>query len=98
MVQIISEQYLEKTIARLKDVRAELKAERDSIYGRARANLAPHDNPGGCKVTKTSGAVDYFVNLDDGDGVPAAAAIEFGWTTKNGKPVEGLHILGRAAS
>lgn len=82
------------TVAHLKGVRAELKVERDVIYGKARALFAEHDHPGGARIGKSSGNVDAYVNLDDAGG--AAGAIEFGHTTSSGKPVEGLHVLRRA--
>lgn len=85
---------IEKALASQPEVRAELKAQRDVIYAKARALFAQHDHPRGARITKASGRVDYYVCLDDEGG--AAAAIEYGHTTKDGKAVEGLHVLRRA--
>lgn len=82
-------------------VRDELREVRDRVYDGAGAVLAGHRDDGKVKLTKTSGRVDQYVNLVDGDtgkGEPAAAAIEFGHTTPNGTAVEGIHALRRGLS
>ena len=88
--------YTEQIVAKVAGVRAELRTHRDRIKVRAKAGLDEHRDGAKrkAKITSSSGTVDYFVNLDDPDG--GAAGIEFGWTRKDGKPVEGLHVLRRA--
>lgn len=64
----------------------------------AKGFLAEHDHPGGVSIKKSKGKLDRYVVMEDDDsgrGEPAAAAIEYGHTTSEGRPVEGLHILGR---
>lgn len=80
-------------LARQPKVHAEVVAVADAIGVTARALFAPHDNPGGHHIEVDEGRVDAFVSLV-GD-VPWA--VEYGHTQKNGEPVKGLHILGRAA-
>ena len=90
---------LDEIIAGHRGVRGVLREIRDDGAARAKALLAPHDQTGGSKITKSRGKIDFFWSLedaDDGPGEPAAYAIEFGYST-DGAPVQGLHIIGRSA-
>jgi hypothetical protein len=58
---------------------------------RAEAILSGHHRTGAAHITVTHGVTDSFVNLVDPGG--AAAAIEFGHTTKQGRGVEGIHAI-----
>lgn len=74
----------------------------------AAAALAMHHLKGNAHINVTGSPptkLDSFVELRDADpgglgrggknmGDRSAMSIEFGWTTKNGKEVPGLHILG----
>lgn len=66
------------------------------VLRRARAILAEHttDDDGEHHevVLRLGAQTDAFVDLVG----PAPAAVEFGHVTKNGKTVDGLHILKRA--
>jgi hypothetical protein len=88
-----------KRLAHSAPIKKAVRAERDEIAARARANLAAHRDLGNARIETSNGDVDAYVELvDDNNG---AAAIEYGhWTVP--KPpfapvwVEGLHILGKA--
>lgn len=85
-------------VAYLPAVRPALDAAQARGVSAAKGLLAEHDHPGGAKITKSKGKLDRYVIMEDDDsgaGEPAAAAIEYGGTTSEGKPIEGLHILGR---
>lgn len=93
MVEI--DRYAVKIAAQLKGVRGELRTEAAKIADRAKGLLAPHDHPGGAKITTSRGGIDYFANLDDEDG--DAGAIEAGGVRPDGSYQPGLHIMRRAA-
>lgn len=76
----------------------------------ASANLSMHYRKGNAYI-EVEGApprkLDAYVYLRDSDpggegragrnkGDRSAMSIEFGWVTKKGKPVKGLHVLGHA--
>lgn len=105
---------IEKFIAILPDVQAELQRQAEVVAARAEANLAQvradpdYTGEGHSRITVTRGRVDRFVNLDDERGDQAAAAIEFGreaytYRTKDGRTVhvratEGKYVLTDAAN
>jgi hypothetical protein len=78
-----------------RQVRRKLKRVADGIARRASAKLAAHHHSGDAEITRTSGALDEFVNLEDKRrrGGPAAAAIEFGHVARNGRIVPGIYVL-----
>jgi len=82
-------------VARQKGVKLAVRAQRDRIANEAKALFAAHDNPGGHRITVSSGKTDGFVNLEG----PAPLSVELGhWqdTSEGPEFVEGLHVLGRA--
>ncbi len=78
-------------IAHLPGVIAEVAAKAAEGAGRAEAILSRHHRTGATHITVTHGRTDSFVNLVDPGG--AAAAIEFGHTTKSGRAVQGIHAI-----
>lgn len=78
-------------IAHLPGVVAAVAAEATAGAARARSILAGHHHTGAAHITVTHGTTDSFVNLVDPGG--AAAAIEFGHTTKGGRAVQGIHAI-----
>lgn len=90
---------IDSLVAHVPEVKAAVRSERDKIAEIAKGLFAPHDNPGGHKITTSNGTTDAFVNLDG----PAPLSVEFGHfarrcahDTEIPDFVEGLHILGRA--
>lgn len=84
---------VEQYLASLSGVHATVKARRDVIASKARANLAPHDRPRGHRIRTTTGRYDAYVWLEG----PAPGALEYGhFTPDGGRYVDGLHILGDA--
>ena len=62
-------------MARDKGIKEAVRAERDRIAAVAEGFFAPHDNPGGHKITTSNGTkTDAFVNLDG----PAPLAVDLG--------------------
>ena len=95
---MVSDRELHRRLAHSSAVRRVVRAERDRIKDAAETLFAPHDRPGGHKITTSNGIVDAYVSLEG----PAAAALEFGHFTvpdKKGEVrfVEGLHVMGKAA-
>jgi hypothetical protein len=86
-----------EVVAHLPGVRAELAATAEGGKARAEAILAGHHRTGQTEITVTAGdKLDYFVNLVDNSAKPAAAAIEYGHTTKGGRAVRGVHAISGA--
>lgn len=69
------------------------------VQARAEALFEPHNHPGRHEIVGESGITDYTVSIVG----PVPVVIEFGregFTRRDGVhvgPMEGLHILGRAA-
>jgi hypothetical protein len=86
-------------VAHMAGVKAAVHANGREIEARAQAFLASHHRTGEAHIEGDVQGTDYLVSLVD----PAALSIEFGragYTTKGGGhvgPMEGLHILRRAA-
>lgn len=86
-------------IAHLPGVRREVVAVGKEIQSRAETLFAAHDRPGGHRIVGEKGDTDYHVILEG----PVPVVIEFGregFTRADGRhigPMQGLHILGRAA-
>lgn len=92
-VKLLPTKAFNRTIAHLDGVIAAVAAEAAAGKARAESILAanghgpaPHSH-----ITVSHGSVDSFVNLVDPGG--AAAAIEFGHTTKSGHAVQGVHAI-----
>jgi hypothetical protein len=77
-------------VAHLPGVIGAVAAKAAEGAARAEAILASHHRTGATHITVTHGTVDSFVNLVDPGG--AAAAIEFGHTSKHGA-VQGIHAI-----
>lgn len=87
--------YTNKIVAGTAGVRGVLRDIRDQGAAKATALHAAHDKPGGTKITKSRGTIDFFWSMEDGDGgkgEPAALAIEIGDMDQ-----DGLHIISRSA-
>lgn len=86
-------------IAHMPGVKKAVRAKGREIQGRAEALFAAHNRPGGHEITGERRDTDYLVSLVG----PAPLSVEFGrgpFTRDDGVhvgPMEGLHILGRAA-
>jgi hypothetical protein len=80
-------------VAHLPGVKAAVGNVADGIEVRARANLAAHYHRGHSRIDRTRQDTDVLVSLVD----RAALSIEFGHTARNGRPVEGLYVITRAA-
>jgi hypothetical protein len=92
MVQMLySPRKLNDIVAHEAGVKAVLKTIADGIGSRASATLARHRKTGASQITRSRGALDEYVNLDDAGG--AAAAIEFGHVAPDGRFVPGIHAL-----
>ncbi|MGW3336207.1 DUF5403 family protein [Streptomyces sp. NPDC001009] len=103
---------LERLVATLPIVQAELDEKRFEVAARAEALLLQHRLEGDATIDVADGDVDKYVILDDEAGKEAALSIEFGRaagvqvrTDKNGKrylatvgAMDGLFILSRAAN
>ena len=96
---LVDDEVMNRRIARLPGVQAELKAHATIIAGIATALLAPHRKSGSHKVVVQRvrvtrfGRIDWFASLMG----PAAAAVEEGqWHNFTGEWVEGLHVLEEA--
>lgn len=97
-------------VSHLPGVRAEVQAKARSMASTAWLQLLFHRQTGAATIRVIAPPrtdLDAHVVLHDtdpgGEGKAgknkhkrSAMSIEFGWTTKNGKDVEGLHILGNA--
>lgn len=89
--------------AHMPGVKAATKAEGREVQARAKALFAPHDRPGRHRIGGRSEDTDYLVTLEG----PAPIVIEYGREGFDQKrpdgsvihvgPMQGLHILGRAA-
>jgi hypothetical protein len=86
---------LDKLIAHMPEVVAEVRAHADVVGARAEALFGPHDRPGGHYIEVTHDRTDSFVSLVG----PAPLSVEYGRSpNENGKGGStGLHILSRAA-
>ncbi|GAA5081544.1 MULTISPECIES: DUF5403 family protein [Nocardia] len=93
----MSQRQMNRLISHLPGVIKAVSDQAHTVADIARAKLAEHRHDGHSTVTVTHGEVDAFVNLDDSRGVKAAAAIEYGHVTKEGKHVPGLYVLTDAA-
>lgn len=86
-------------VAHLGGVKAAVRATADEGAARAKAILDAHRRTGAAQITVTRGTkgVDWFVNLDDSRGYPAAAAIEYGRSGGvHGPATQGVGALARA--
>lgn len=90
----VRNQPIEKFLARLPGVQAELQSQATSAATRARALLLKHRDEGVAKITVDRGRIDRYVVLED----RAALSIEYGRKpNENGRGgMEGLYILHRA--
>ena len=79
--------------AKLPGVRRVLSRTAKDGASRAEAILAAHRYQGHSRITVTRGGLDYFVNLDDTRGYPAAAAIEYGRKRGRGGATAGIFAL-----
>lgn len=70
-----------------------LKRTANELFANARRRHAQHASSGDSEIQLEHGKLDYFIILDDSRGQRAAAAIEFGHTTKGGTFVEGIHAI-----
>lgn len=86
---------LERRLAKTRGVRAAVGDVAKTVLSNARQNAAEHKDSGaytaGLKLER--GDIDAHVKAYD----PAAHLIEHGYTTENGRRVEGQKILTRAA-
>ena len=94
----MDDKILHKKLASLPGVKAAVRETADRIEARAKADFAPHDNPGGHTIRSRNAGPDRLVYLTG----PAPVALEYGHFTRarkgaNPSWVEGLHIMGRAA-
>lgn len=89
-------------VAHMPGVKASVFAEGRDIQARAEAIFASHNRPGGHEIDGTKQDTDYLVLLVG----PVPIVIEYGregYTTQRGGhtvevgPMQGLHILGKAA-
>lgn len=92
------EKGLDRRVAGMRGVQAELTEEAKQVEARAKAIRAQHYLTGRLKVERTRGVVDRFVSLED----PNVLSIEYGhWSGTRGSAnrtwVEGLHILAKAS-
>lgn len=90
------------TIAHLPGVKGAVYAEGKAIQGRAETLFAPHNRPSRHEIEGKKQDTDYLVSLVG----PVPIVVEFGregYTDERGGrtvqigPMQGLHILGRAA-
>lgn len=90
-------------IAHMPGVKGAVHAEGREIQSRADAAFAAHNRPGGHEIVGEKQDTDYLVSLVG----PVPIVIEFGrgsYTTERGGvpvevgPMQGLHILGKAAN
>ncbi|CAM4098660.1 DUF5403 domain-containing protein [Nocardia ninae] len=95
---VMSQARMNKLISNLPGVVKAVADTAGDVADRAKAKLAAHRHQGHAEVTVTHGDVDSFVNLVDTKGKQkAAAAIEFGHVSKDGKLTPGLYIITGAA-
>lgn len=86
-----------RKVARMREVKAEVRARAEILATRARGFLAGHRETGRAKIVVTRGKVDSFVSLED----PNAFSIEWGreaGTTPTGRrygAMQGLYIMHR---
>lgn len=86
-------------VAHMVGVKRTVRAEGKAIEARAEALFAPHNRPGRHEIVGGFGDTDYHVALIG----PVPVVVEFGregFTREDGVhigPMQGLHILGRAA-
>lgn len=90
-VKLLPTKAFNRTIAHLGGVIAAVAAEAAAGAARAEGIMSGHHRTGAAHITVSHGSVDSFVNLVDPGG--AAAAIEFGHTTKSGHAVQGVHAI-----
>ena len=97
-VRLRPKRVFNRDVARKPGVRASVLANAEEVAMNARMIAAPHGSLSS-RISVEQGDVDAYVVMTDDDtgkNEPAAAAIEFGGTFKDGHTQEGLHILGRA--
>jgi hypothetical protein len=83
-------------VAHLPEVLEAVRQLAEATADKARALLAEHRDTGSMRIeVEFGGKTDWLVLLVDDDG--GAIAAELGHLAPNGKFVEGLNILGRAA-
>jgi hypothetical protein len=90
-------------IAHMAGVKGAVHAEGRQIESRADALFASHNRPGRHEIVGEKQDTDYIVSLEG----PAAVSVEYGregftqtrddGSTRDIGPMEGLHILGKAA-
>lgn len=97
---LVDDEVMNRRIAKLPGVQAELKGHAGIIANIGTALLAPHRKTGSHKfvvqrVKVRYGRIDWFASFVG----PAAAAVESGhWHNFTGQWVEGLHCLSQAMS
>ncbi|WP_279586373.1 DUF5403 family protein [Cumulibacter soli] len=87
-----------RSVARNPKVKAAVRENTETIAANARVFAAPHGTLAS-RISTEYGDVDGYVVMSDNGkkkNEPAAAAIEFGGTFKNGRTQKGLRVLGRA--
>jgi hypothetical protein len=99
---------VEDVVSHLPGVRAALAGKAMGMAREAAALLAVHHRKGQAYIDVVGAPprkLDWYIHLRDADpggkgkagknrADRSAMSIEFGWVTKSGKHVEGLHILG----
>jgi hypothetical protein len=83
-------------LARDKAVRAAVRQVAADVLTAARSRAASHRRAGtlAASLRVAAGRTDALIVSDD----PHAVSKEYGHTAANGRPVDGLHILGGAAT
>ena len=99
-VKLYSWRRVNKIVSNLPGVGTAVYEQAVTIGGKAERRLATHRHPfddtmSSVDVTRGTGGVDSFINLNDTGG--GAVGIEFGYRAENGKIVHGLHIVTGAA-
>lgn len=84
---------IEKTVAVCVETQAQLDATADVVASVMRSVAAPHGSLAS-RVTVERGRVDRYVGIND----PNIGAIENGGVRRDGRVVQGLHVLARTAN
>lgn len=98
-IQLIPQRDMSKHLAKDDKVQAHLKAHAEKIAAKARGLLATHRKTGEHKIkyeghtSDEYGHIDHYVVMEG----RAAASVEFGHFTENGRWVMGLYVLTIAA-
>lgn len=92
-IDLKSDKAIRRMVAHNRQVVAAVYRVGYDIYTEARSRRQDHFHEGQAEIYIDRGRVDTYITLED----PAAAAIEFGHTDRNGNHVEGLYLLFGAA-